>query len=203
MIVGKQNSKVVAPVKDILIDVINLNNCGIKKGGFYMSKFNNIITELNNRIYNPNNLVIKNIKEEKQNSKYAGCVFQANTRTVRFRISKITPNKVGQFVSFWEKDENMQNQAFEYESSPDLLVITCSKDNKLGQFIFPKEILLKEKIFRTSLQKGKMAMRVYPIWDNPISKQAKNTQNWQLPYFIDLSNLEAVNIDRLIDLYSQ
>ena len=32
-----------------------------------------------------------------------------------------------------------------YKVAPDLLVITCIADNKLGQFIFPKEILLKEK----------------------------------------------------------
>ena len=29
--------------------------------------------------------------------------------------------------------------------APDLLIITCIDDNKLGQFIFPKDILLKEK----------------------------------------------------------
>ena len=39
----------------------------------------------------------------------------------------------------------MQNQAFSYDAAPDLLIITCIDDNKLGQFIFPKEILLKEK----------------------------------------------------------
>nr|WP_315117416.1 MepB family protein [uncultured Clostridium sp.] len=110
-----------------------------------MSKFNDTITELNNRIYNPNNLVIKNIHEEKQNPEYAGGIFQLNHRTIRFRMSKVTPNKVGQFVSFWEKDENMQNQAFSYELAPDLLVITCTTDNKLGQFIFPKKILLEKK----------------------------------------------------------
>ncbi|HAG42584.1 MAG TPA: mep operon protein MepB [Clostridium sp.] len=167
-----------------------------------MSKFNDAITELNNRIYNPNNLVVTNLHEEKQNSEYAGGTFQLNHRTVRFRMSKVTPNKVGQFVSFWEKDENMQNQAFPYESAPDLLVITCITDNKLGQFVFPKEILLKKKILRTCLQKGKMAMRVYPIWDTPISNQAIETQKWQLLYFVNLSNSEELPIDKLTNLYS-
>ncbi|KEI83209.1 MepB [Clostridium botulinum A2 117] len=167
-----------------------------------MNKFNDTITELNNRIYNPNNLVIKNVHEEKQNSEYAGGIFQLNHRTIRFRMSKVTPNKVGQFVSFWEKDENMQNQAFFYESAPDLLVITCTTDNKLGQFIFPKKILLEKKILRTYLEKGKMAMRVYPIWDTPSSNQAIKTQKWQLPYFIDLSDSEKFSIDKLTNLYS-
>lgn len=75
-------------------------------------------------------------------------------------------------------------------------------DNKLGQFIFPKEILLKEKILKTQNQKGKMAMRVYPIWDKPISNQAKKSQLWQLHYFVDLSDTENVATDKLLNLYS-
>jgi hypothetical protein len=35
-------------------------------------------------------------------------------------------------LGFWEKDENMRNRAFSYEAAPDLLVITCIADNKLG-----------------------------------------------------------------------
>ena len=49
----------------------------------------------------------------------------------------------------------MRNRAFSYKAAPDLLVITCIADNKLGQFIFPKEILLKKKILRTQNQTGK------------------------------------------------
>ena len=155
-----------------------------------MNNFSNIIKKMDNMIYKPNNLLITDIKEEKHNSEYAGGIFRLNNKTIRFRLSKITPNKIGQFVSFWEKNENMKNQAFSYEAAPDLLVITCIDDNKLGQFIFPKEALLNEKILKTQKQKGKMAMRVYPIWDKPVSNQAKKSQIWQLHYFIDLSDTE-------------
>ncbi|MEH7041844.1 MepB family protein, partial [Bacillus pseudomycoides] len=95
-----------------------------------MNISNNIIENLDNIVYKLNNLVITNLKEEKQNSEYSGWTFQLNNKTIRFRVSKITPNKIGQFVSFWEKNENMQNQAFFYDSAPDLLVITCIDDNK-------------------------------------------------------------------------
>ncbi|OJE44981.1 mep operon protein MepB [Bacillus proteolyticus] len=167
-----------------------------------MIDFSNIVGKLDERIYQPNNLFITNQKEEKQNSEYAGGIFQLNNRSIRFRVSKITPNKIGQFVSFWEKGASMRNQAFSYDLAPDLLVITCIADNKLGQFIFPKEILLKEKILKTQNQKGKMAMRVYPIWDKPASNQAKKSQLWQLQYFVDLSDAENVAIDKLLNLYS-
>ncbi|EJQ12742.1 hypothetical protein IE3_03151 [Bacillus cereus BAG3X2-1] len=167
-----------------------------------MADFSNIVKKLDKMIYKPNNLFITNQKEEKQNSEYAGGIFQLNNRSIRFRVSKITPNKIGQFVSFWEKDASMRNQAFSYDSAPNLLVITCIADNKLGQFIFPKEILLKEKILKTQNQKGKMALRVYPIWDKPVSNQAKKSQQWQLQYFVDLSDSKNVAIHKLLSLYS-
>ncbi|MFL0401621.1 MepB family protein [Bacillus nitratireducens] len=167
-----------------------------------MADFSNIVEKLDKMIYKPNNLFITNQKEEKQNSEYAGGIFQLNNRSIRFRVSKITPNKIGQFVSFWEKDVSMRNQAFSYDSVPNLLVITCIADNKLGQFIFPKEILLKEKILKTQNQKGKMAMRVYPIWDKPVSNQAKKSQQWQLQYFVDLSDSKNAAIHKLLNLYS-
>ncbi|PGP28029.1 mep operon protein MepB [Bacillus thuringiensis] len=174
----------------------------MNKGGVFLNNFNDTIRDLNNIVYKPNNLMITNLKEEKQNAEYAGCLFHLNNKTIRFRKSKVTPNKIGQFVSFWEKDENMRNRAFSYEAAPDLLVITCIADNKLGQFIFPKEILLKEKILRTQSQTGKMAMRIYPVWDTTVSNQAKRSQTWQLHYFVDLSDINNFPIDKLLNLYS-
>lgn len=174
----------------------------MNKGGVFLNSYNDMIRNLNTIVYKPNNLMITNLKEEKQNAEYAGCLFHLNNKTIRFRKSKVTPNKIGQFVSFWEKDENMRNRAFSYEAAPDLLVITCIADNKLGQFIFPKGILLKEKILRTQSQTGKMAMRIYPVWDTTVSNQAKKSQMWQLQYFVDLSDINNLPIDKLLNLYS-
>jgi hypothetical protein len=41
----------------------------------------------------------------------------------------------------------------------------------------------RTRIISTHLKEGKRGMRVYPPWDLPSSKQAKKTQQWQLPYF--------------------
>ena len=38
-------------------------------------------------------------------------------------------------------------------------------------------------------------------WDRPTSEQAMKTQKWQLPYFVDMSDLSKVPIDK-IGLYS-
>ncbi|MGY3189804.1 MepB family protein [Lysinibacillus sp. TE18511] len=167
-----------------------------------MNKFNKTLAYVNELLYKPNNLTIKNIREETQNSDYGAGIFQLNSKSVRFRVAKITPTKIGQFVSFWEKDEANKNQAFSYDNATDLLVINTFNDNgDFGQFVFPKEILLQQNILRTSNTKGKMAIRVYPGWDTPTSKQAIATQEWQLPYFFYMSDVNSLPIHELLKLY--
>lgn len=168
-----------------------------------MINFYTALTYVNKMIYEPNHLTVKSVQEEKQNSKYGAGTFELSSRTVRFRVANITPTKVGQFVAFWEKDENNKNQPYSYEEAPDLLVITTFKnENEFGQFIIPKEILFKQNILRSSSTKGKMAIRVYPSWDSATSIQAIKTQKWQLPCFVDMSNPNKLHIEKIIELYS-
>ena len=168
-----------------------------------MNDFYKALNYVNKMIYERSDLTVKSVQEEKQNSKYGAGTFRLSSRTVRFRVANITPTKVGQFVAFWEKDENNKNQPFTYDESPDLLVITTFKgDSEVGQFIFPKEILFKHNILRSSSTKGRMAIRVYSSWDKPTSEQAMKTQKWQLPYFVDMSDQSELPIQKIIELYS-
>jgi hypothetical protein len=168
-----------------------------------MNDFFTALSYVNKMIYESNHLTVKSVQEEKQNSKYGAGTFQLSSKTVRFRVANITPTKVGQFVAFWEKDENNKNQPYLYEEAPDLLVITTFKnENEFGQFIFPKEVLLKQNILRSTSTKGKMAIRVYPSWDSPSSNQAMKTQKWQLPYFVDMCNPNKLPLEKVMELYS-
>ena len=168
-----------------------------------MNDFFTALTYVSKMIYEPKNLTLKSVQEEQQNSKYGAGTFQLSSKTVRFRVANITPTKVGQFVAFWEKDENNKNQPYSYEEAPDLLVITTFKnDIEFGQFIFPKEVIFKQNILRSCSTKGKMAIRVYPSWDSPTSKQALKTQEWQLPYFVDMSKPDLLTEEKMIELYS-
>jgi len=168
-----------------------------------MNEFNKTLTFVSELLYEPNHLTIKNIREETQNSDYGAGVFQLNSKSVRFRVAKITPNKVGQFVSFWEKNEANKNQAFSYDNATDLLVInTFNNTGDFGQFVFQKEVLLKQNILKTANTKGKMAIRVYPSWDIPTSKQAIATQKWQSPYFVKMEAATSLSIHELLKLYA-
>jgi len=169
-----------------------------------MNKFYKALTYVNEFFYEPNHLTIKAIREETQNSDYGAGIFQLNSKSVRFRVAKITPTKIGQFVAFWEKDLDNKNQAFSFENATDLLVINIFTNNNhyFGQFVFPKEVLVKQNILKTATAKGKMAIRVYPSWDTPTSKQAIATQKWQLPYFVVVNNKNSLQIQELLKLYS-
>lgn len=168
-----------------------------------MNEFYNELTYVNKMFYEPNCLSLEAVREEVQNSEYGAGVFQLNSKSIRFRVAKITPTKVGQFVAFWEKDEENKNQPFSYEKATDLLVInTFTHENDFGQFIFPKEVLVKQQILKTDTTKGKMSMRVYPSWDQPVSKQAIETQKWQLEYFVGMSHTNSLPVQELLKLYS-
>lgn len=168
-----------------------------------MSIFQSTLAYVTDKIYQPNGLIVASIQEEAQNAKYGGGTFTLSSKTVRFRVANTTPTKVGQFVAFWEKDHKNVNQPYCYENAPDLLVInTFEKKNKCGQFVFPKKVLLNKKILKSEINKGKMGMRVYPIWDHPTSSQAIDTKAWQQKYFINFGEPEGVTNKKTAELYS-
>lgn len=123
------------------------------------------------------------LSHEPQNKEYEGCLAEIDNVLHRVRVAKITPKKLGQFVAIWEKNSENQNMPFDAENSPELLSIFVFSDKNCGVFIFPKQVLQRYGIYKTALQKGKMAFRVYPSWDKPQSLQAVQTQKWQLQYF--------------------
>lgn len=180
-----------------------------------MHSFHPALNYIDRVVYAPNQLIVTAIEEESQNSDYAAGQFKLfidlATKIIRFRVAKQTPTKIGQFVTFWEKDINNTNQPYQFDGTADLLVITVFRENNnrlFGQFVFPKSILLKKGILQTSSNKGKMAIRVYPSWDKPTSKIAINTQLWQLEYFFEVSGFEGSNIgdfpaQRILELYAQ
>ena len=123
------------------------------------------------------------IIEEPQNREYCGCFLKESDISYRIRVSKQMPKKNGQFVVIWKKDSNNENTAYTFDEFPDYLIIFTQKGEKIGKFTFPRKVLKDKGILRTEKANGKMAFRVYPIWDTPENKQAAKTQDWQLPFF--------------------
>lgn len=121
---------------------------------------------------------------ENDSQEYDACIFEVDQLKVAYRNAKITPTKIGQFVTLWKRNSVGPIQPFDYNDPVDLVVINTSKDNKLGQFVFPKSVLIDKAIMSTNMKEGKRGFRVYPPWDITTSNQARKTQSWQLMYFL-------------------
>lgn len=142
---------------------------------------------------------LEQLQVEKQNEEYEGATFSIRKQTFRSRKAKRTPKKAGYFVVFWEKDDQNNNQPYDATMAPDKLVITVLDQEKKGQFIFPKEILIKKGILSHGKTTGKMALRVYPDWIDGLNPTAAATQRWQAPFFIDLTAKR--DVEKLKELY--
>ncbi|PTI71862.1 MepB protein [Staphylococcus succinus] len=124
---------------------------------------------------------------EQWNQEYEAFNFEFNGVEFKSRLAKKTPKKVGYFVAFWRKNEINKNRPFNFNESKDKLIINILDGSKKGQFVFPKDLLVKKGIISSEKYKGKMAIRVYPSWEQNLNKTAVSTQKWQIPYFLDFS----------------
>jgi len=130
---------------------------------------------------------VSGVTLEVQNSEYEGMTLQLGDHLVRARLAKKTPTKQGYFVVCWEKNCQNKNQPFTVENSPERLLVNITDGEQSGQFVFSKSILVRKSILSHDDVVGKMAFRVYPIWESNLNQTAKKTQDWQMPYFIDCS----------------
>lgn len=101
----------------------------------------NSILGLENKVYA---VVLDNESEE-----YYGCNFQMNQLNFKFRKSKITPKKVGQFVTLWKRNNENQTAPFHENDNFDYYLIASEQENKLGFFLFTKIVLIEKQILST------------------------------------------------------
>lgn len=139
--------------------------------------------------------------KEAESSEYGAYTFEVNTLSVKFRVAKITPTKIGQFVTLWKRIDKGPIQPFDFTDPIDLFIISTRKDNRFGQFVFPKSVLCEQGIISTNNKEGKRAIRVYPPWDVTLSKQAQKTQKWQLHYFLEIPSDKPIDMELVKNLY--
>lgn len=154
-------------------------------------------------VYKPSGLILQNLKIEDESADYGACEFTIKNRSIKFRAGKITPTKIGQFVTFWKRIGKGPILPYEFTDSFDFLVVSVRAENHFGQFVFPKEVLSEKGIVSCDGKEGKRAMRIYPSWDKADNSQAKKTQAWQLQYFIKFSerDLDFARIRYLFKIF--
>jgi len=161
-----------------------------------------ILLKIQDLLFTPAKLNMHNIVLEQEGQEYDACHFKVENFTMQFRSSKITPTKVGQFVTFWKRNSDGITMPHETSDQFDFLIINATCENKIGLFIFPKKALQQHDYISENGVGGKRGFRVYPSWDITDNSQAIKTQKWQLLYFLHIQTDSAINIARLRQLLS-
>lgn len=150
------------------------------------------------QLYDRCSLKVSDFEKEKESQEYYACNYKVDGKLVLSRNSKVTPKKVGQFVTFWKRNDKGPIEPFQEKDSFYYLVVNVSSEDEFGQFVFPKSELVKRGIVSTNSSEGKRAFRVYPPWDVTTSQQAIRTQKWQSDYFLKIENeLDLGRVKRL------
>ncbi|HLV46614.1 MAG TPA: MepB family protein [Flavobacterium sp.] len=155
--------------------------------------------EIKSEVYDKCNFRVSSFQMESESREYEACRFELNGYKIISRNAKITPKKSGQFVTFWKRNKNGIIEPFNFTDEIDFYIVNVQTENKFGQFVFPKSVLIDKGIISTEKREGKRAFRVYPIWDLTESKQAILTQKWQLNYFYEIN--KSTNLERVNELY--
>jgi len=161
---------------------------------------NKNLIEVKIDIYNRCSFQISKMNNELEGMEYDACQFELNGKKIICRSSKITPKKVGQFVTFWKRNEKGITEPFSETDQIDFYVINVKTKNDFGQFVFPKSELINKGIITTNKKDGKRGFRVYPKWNKTTNKQAEKIQKWQLNYFYEIN--EKTDFKRVKELYN-
>jgi hypothetical protein len=131
-------------------------------------------------------------KAETESAEYEACTFSLNDYSIKYRLAKITPTKVGQFVTLWKRNSQGITTPHDQADPFDYYVIGVKTPKQEGQFIFPKSVLAQKDILSKNKRGGKRGFRLYPAWDKPVSKQAMASQAWQLTYFVSFADPDFI-----------
>lgn len=152
-------------------------------------------------VYDPSGFVCSQPVPEPESAEYAAYGFTLDGLSVRFRVGKTTPTKVGQFVTVWQRSAEGPIRPFDAADGVDLFVINSRDGGHFGQFVFPREVLCERGVVSRNGAGGKRGFRVYPPWVTTTSRQAGSTQAWQVNYFLPLDEDAPVDAVHARALY--
>lgn len=159
------------------------------------------LQEIEFKILNPCDLKILTIQQDQENTDYSGVTIHFKDYKMKFRNAKITPKKIGQFVTFWKKNADHKNEPYHLNDDFDYYIVAAKQQERFGFFFFSKQVLAEENILTNDKKLGKMGFRVYPVWDFPTNKQAAKTKQWQSDYFVELNISEQKYMEKFKSIF--
>ena len=167
-----------------------------------MSETLEAIRKIQSKLYSECDIEIDNFKSEEESDEYFAHTFDVKDKKALFRIAKKTPTKTGWFVTIWKRESDNIIAPYDASDSIDFVVIAVSDNGNIGEFIFPKSILLKQNIFSVNHKGGKRAIRVYSPYCEVKSREAAKTQKWQSQFFVNLTSSKPESILKIKTLFS-
>ncbi|MCG2610833.1 MepB family protein [Flavobacterium sp. SM15] len=162
-----------------------------------LERFPELLSVVKELLFDSLGYEINNFILDDQGKEYSACEFQFSDLKVVFRAAKVTPTKVGQFVTLWKRNKNGVTQPFDATDPYDFAIIAVRSGERFGLFVFSKQVLIQQGILTTQIRQGKRGFRIYPPWDLAPNKQAQKTQEWQLNYFFEINSDNPVDLERM------
>ena len=160
-----------------------------------------------------------------ESAKYQALIFSLNNKSIIYRRGKVTADRPGAFLAIWRRSSilNIENKKpipfkdneLDYlfirvdEYSNDTDVQETIHKLKSGMFIFPTSLLIKKGIVTSEKNKGKTGIRVFPPWTQDrgtigtkvFSESGKQTQRWQLPYFVEINDgsIDRIQLNKIFE----
>jgi hypothetical protein len=140
-----------------------------------------------------NSSKFSNIQPDAEFEAYMGHNLQWGSQRMKLRKAKITPKKIGQFVTLWKRNAQGITVPFDTADGFDIFAIYVVEGEKHGFFLFTRQILGQKQVLSNVGKEGKRGFRVYPPWAITTNKQAQQTQHWQVPFFVALQSIPNAN----------
>lgn len=160
----------------------------------------NEIEKLNAMVFKPLSLNLTNVTQDLECEAYFGFNFKVDDVKIKFRKSKLTPKKTGQFVTYWKRDPDGKTVPFDVSDDFNFYITAIVENNNSGFFIFPKAVLEKENLILGEVKVGKRGFRLYADWHLTDSTQAEKTKLWQSQYFINYSDRKNTILEKFAKL---
>jgi len=150
-------------------------------------------------LYDQCGMIVSDLVIDIEGKEYLAFSYLLDGKRCISRQSKITPKKIGQFVTCWKRNAEGITAPYDIRDNIDLYLINYSNNGYHGLFVFPRYVLLDKNIMSSNEKSGKRGFRVYAPYDHPVSKQAIKTKAWMSDYFIEFN--EVLDISDFINLH--
>lgn len=159
------------------------------------------LTTLVQGVYDHCGLKVSNHIWDRESKEYEASTFQLNALHVISRKAKITPKKTGLFVTLWKRNTTGETAPYHESDKIDLFIINVVQGPHMGQFVFPRDVLMEKGIVSSAKKSGRRGFRVYPSWSLATNRTAQNTQKWQTEYFLEIGLNSETDLNKARSLY--